>query len=643
MSGMTQDTVVDGRYKIVEKIGTGGMAEVWCAEDLQLGRKVALKLLHGRFAEDQDFVERFRREASAAAGLQHPNVVAVYDRGEWDGTYYIAMEYLEGETLKQLIVREAPLEADRAINLAIQILRAARFAHKRGIVHRDLKPHNVMVDAEDRAKVTDFGIARAGASDMTETGSILGTAQYLSPEQAQGLAVTGQSDLYAIGIILYEMVTGHVPFDGDSAVTIALKQVSEAPVPPSHLNPGVPPALEAIIGRALEKEPEARFADADDFIAALEAARAGTGPIDVGATSAFAPVAPVVVEPDDRPKWWLWGLLTALLVAAAVVAAVLLTQKEQRPVPDVVGADVAAAARRLRNDGFKPVVERVRNEERRDRVIAQDPGPDRRLDVGAEVTLTVSDGPGTRAVPDVEGLTRKAARTRLSRAGFRARERTETSEDVPKGRVIRTSPPIASQLDIGATVTLVISSGPEEVTVPGLVGTDVDDARDQLEALGLRAEVRREESEDEEPGTVLEQDPEEGTTIATGTEVRLVVAEEPESVEIPDVTGRTESEAVSALSAVGLEADIREQVVRRPSQDGEVLSQSPGEGQRIERGRRVSITVGKFEPEDGTGDDGGTRTQPRDDDTGGTDGNTQTQPGTSTGTTTGTALAPEGE
>lgn len=649
MSRLAQDTVVDGRYKIVEKIGTGGMAEVWCAEDLQLGRKVALKLLHGRFSEDEDFIERFRREASAAAGLQHPNVVAVYDRGEWDGTYYIAMEYLEGETLKDLIVREAPLDADRAINLAVQILRAARFAHKRGIVHRDLKPHNVMVDAEDRAKVTDFGIARAGASDMTETGSILGTAQYLSPEQAQGLQTTGQSDLYAIGIILYEMVTGHVPFDGDAAVTIALKQVSEAPVPPTHLNPNVPPALEAIIGRALEKEPAARFADADEFIAALEAARSGTGPIDVGSATAFAPVGsesgvqPVVVAPTDgtRPKWWLWGLLTALLVAAAILAAVLLTQSEQRAAPDVVGADVASAARRLRNDGFKPVVERVRNEQPRDRVIAMDPDPGTRLDVGADVTLTVSDGPGTRAVPDVEGLTRAAARERLRRSGFKARERTESSEDVPKGRVIRTTPPIGSSIDVGETVTLVVSSGPEQVEVPRLVDLDVDDARDQLEQLGLRSEVRREESEDAEPGTVLEQDPEPGTAIAAGTEVTLVVAEEPESVEVPGVVGRTESEAVSALSAVGLEADVKEQTVRRPSQDGQVLSQSPGNGNRLDRGRRVTITIGRFEPEEGTGDDGGTQTTPEDDDEG--TSTTQTTPGTSTDTTTGASAPAEGQ
>src|SRR3954470_8261834 len=216
-------TVVDGRYRVKHRIGSGGMADVYCAVDEQLGRDVALKLLHRRFAEDREFVERFRREASSAAGLQHPNVVGVFDRGEWDGTSYIAMEFLDGRTLKQLIVEEAPLDPIRAIDLTIPILRAARFAHKRGVIHRDLKPHNVMVDAEDRVKVTDFGIARAGASDMTQTGSIMGTAQYLSPEQAQGHAVTPQSDLYSIGICLYEMLTGRLPFDGDSAVTIALK------------------------------------------------------------------------------------------------------------------------------------------------------------------------------------------------------------------------------------------------------------------------------------------------------------------------------------------------------------------------------------------------------------------------------------
>jgi len=233
---LAPDTVVDERYSILSRIGSGGMAEVYCAQDMQLGRRVALKLLHRRFSADPDFVERFRREASAAAGLQHPNVVGVFDRGEWDGTYYIAMEYLEGRSLKDILSSEGPLAPARATDIVVQILRAARFAHQRGVIHRDLKPHNVIVDDEGRAKVTDFGIARAGASDMTETGSIMGTAQYLSPEQAQGHAVSARSDIYAIGILLYELLTGRVPFQGDSPVMIALKQVSGAPVTLSAYN-----------------------------------------------------------------------------------------------------------------------------------------------------------------------------------------------------------------------------------------------------------------------------------------------------------------------------------------------------------------------------------------------------------------------
>ena len=278
--GIARDTVVDERYKVLNRIGSGGMADVYCAEDLQLGRRVALKLLYRRFAEDEEFVERFRREASSAAGLQHPNVVAVYDRGEFDDTYYIAMEFLEGRSLKQVVRQDGALEPDRAIDLVIQILKAARFAHRRGIVHRDIKPHNVIVDDEGRAKVTDFGIARAGASDMTETGSIMGTAQYLSPEQAQGHPVDARSDLYSIGVVLYELLTGRVPFDAESAVTIALKQVSEEPVPPSQLNPAISAQLEDVVTTALQKDPAYRFADADEFIRALEAVRgvaAGTG------------------------------------------------------------------------------------------------------------------------------------------------------------------------------------------------------------------------------------------------------------------------------------------------------------------------------------------------------------------------------
>src|SRR5213082_2795928 len=250
------------------------MADVFLAEDQQLGRKLALKLLHTRFAEDPGFVERFRREAQAAAGLQHPNIVSVYDRGAFDGTYYIAMEYLPGRSLKQLIRQEAPLDPIRAIEITIQILKAARFAHRHGVIHRDLKPHNVIVDDAGLVKVTDFGIARAGASDMTETGSIMGTAQYLSPEQAQGHAVSASSDLYSVAVVLYELLTGRVPFDAEAAVTIALKHVSEAPPAIHALNPTVPSELEQVVMWALNKNASDRPADADEFVAALEQARA---------------------------------------------------------------------------------------------------------------------------------------------------------------------------------------------------------------------------------------------------------------------------------------------------------------------------------------------------------------------------------
>ena len=264
-----QGTVIDGRYEVLSRIGTGGMADVYLARDQLLGRQVAVKLLHHRFAEDQEFVERFRREASSAAGLSHPNVVAIFDRGEWDGTYYIAMEYLPGRSLKAVVREQGPLEPVAAIDIVIQILQAARFAHRRGVIHRDLKPHNVILDEEGRAKVTDFGIARAGASDMTLTGSIMGTAQYLSPEQAQGHAVSAASDIYAVGIVLYELLTGTVPFDGETAVTIALKQVSAAPLAPS-----------AVVSHAPTHPPGAAFTHSPDAAAsdALAPARARGDP-----------------------------------------------------------------------------------------------------------------------------------------------------------------------------------------------------------------------------------------------------------------------------------------------------------------------------------------------------------------------------
>src|SRR4051794_13327159 len=472
MHGIARDTIVDGRYKAEKRLGSGGMAEVWCASDSVLGRRVALKLLGDRFAEDDEFRERFRREAQAAAGLAHPNIVGIFDRGEWDGTPYIAMELVDGRTLKDLVRERGPLPPEMAIALLIQVLRALGYAHRRGIVHRDVKPQNVILDNEGQAKVADFGIARAGASEMTETGTIVGTVQYLSPEQAQGNPVSPRSDLYSAGIVLYELLTGRVPFDAESPVSIALKQISERPVPPSQLRPGIPPALEAVVMRALEKDPARRFASADEFIAALEAARRAP---------AAAPPA-VVREPEpwvdeDEPgsRWWLW-LVLLLVLLAAVGGAYLLTRGKQVEVPDVVGKTATAAADTLHAHNLEVKFNSVVSQKvARDHVIEQAPRGGDSAQEHSTVLLTVSAGRGSAPVPQVQGLSRKAAEDALRTAGFNVKVKKAYSDSVPSGKVISSDPPEGQTLDRGKTVTLTVSKGPQGVAVPSLVGTSQDD------------------------------------------------------------------------------------------------------------------------------------------------------------------------
>ncbi len=618
-------TVVDGRYAIERRIGSGGMADVYLATDLQLGRSVALKLLYRRLAEDPELVERFRREASAAAGLQHQNIVAVYDRGEWDGTYYIAMEYLEGRTLKQLLQERGCLDPDEAIDIATQILRALRFAHRRGVIHRDIKPHNVIVDDDGAATVTDFGIARAGASDMTQTGSIMGTAQYLSPEQAQGHAVSAQSDLYAVGVVLYEMLTGRIPFDGESAVAIALKQVSETPLAPSAHNAAIPPALEQAILRALEKDPAARFADADELIAALEAARGagsrdGTRTTIVGAP-AFAP-APAAAQPpsyghplppsggydDDGPgpRWWLFAV-GALVVVGVLIASLLLLRGDQVIVPKVVGSELAVAQSTLQREGFSVDSVTRASDRPKGEVTGQSPEGGARAAKGSVVTLTVSDGPGTATVPPVDGLSARDARDLLEQAGLRVRVRAGPSDAVPKGRAIGTRPVDGTQVERGTTVTLEVSSGPEQVAVPSVVGRTEDEARALLTAAGLQVGVTRRDDDKADPGTVLSQDPPAGGKVDRGSTVSLVVARQPAEVPVPDVTGLDEATALERLRADGFAVRERTVDVDSEDRDGIVVDQRPPGG-TAKRGSAVRIGIGRFNPppEPGASGDGST-------------------------------------
>jgi serine/threonine-protein kinase len=611
---VAENTIVDGRYRITGRIGAGGMADVWCAHDEHLGRDVALKMLHRRFAQDQEFVERFRREASAAAGLSHPNVVGVYDRGEYDGTYYIAMEFLRGRTLKELIAQDAPLDQVRALDITVQILRAAGFGHRRGVIHRDFKPQNVIVDDEDRVKVTDFGIARAGASEITETGSIMGTAQYLSPEQAQGTVAEEASDLYSIGVMLYEMLTGQLPFDGDSAVAVALRHLTEPPPPVHQLRPDVHPALEAVVNQALAKDPRQRFQDADGFIAALEHVRPQLQSMQPGQDTAdWTAVAAPTSWPEQPPyetmvapagyapapprrqqrRTWPWVVL-ALLLAALVGGALLYAHESGKVgVPGVIGAPADRARTLLEQRGFQVNVDRKASLQPVDQVIAQDPGAGQKAKKGSTVTLTVSDGPPPAVIPDVEGQPLKVALRQLRHAGFQVDINQKSSDTVAKGLVIDTAPPGGSLLGQGQRVAVDVSSGLAKFGVPNVVGLDQDTAEQTLQDKQLVPVIVQQQS-DQPEGTVFAQDPVAGTKLAAGDRVTLTVSKGPATVAVPDVVGLTRGDARGELQSAGFSVQVKTRQSQDPADDDIVLDQRPGHGTQLRKGRTVVLYVGHY-------------------------------------------------
>jgi eukaryotic-like serine/threonine-protein kinase len=604
---LAQDTVVAGRYRLLGRLGSGGMADVWCAVDSMLNRRVALKFLHPRFAQDEQFVERFRREASAAAGLQHPNVVGVFDRGTVDGTHYIAMEYVEGASLKDLIARG--LTVGEAVEIVRQVLAGVKYAHERGIIHRDLKPQNVLVDAEGRARVTDFGIARAGASEITQTGSVLGTAQYLSPEQAQGLPVTAASDIYSIGVMLYETLTRQVPFDADSPVTVALKQVSERPRPPSELNPQVSRALDGVVMRALAKDPANRFGSAEEFRQALDIAEADPSGAGFGDTASYAAVAaaagteppPEPPPPPEERRFFTRGratLLALILLALAGVAIYfLLLNGSSTPrvlVPTVLGQREEKATQELEAAGFKvssiPV---PRANTPAGHVIEQDPPAGSRAPKGSLVRISVSRGLGTAIVPDVAGSKLVAAQKELEDAGFRTEVTRQHSDRVKSGIVIGTMPPSGTRLERKQTVTIQVSSGPKLVEVPSVIGLGKASADVRISDAGLVTNFERQEST-EPAGQVIDQSPDAGSDVRKQSTVTVIVSSGLAKVTVPNVVGESEDQAKADLSSSGLGARVVTQTTTDPKADGQVLSQSPQAGAKLPSGEAVAISVGKF-------------------------------------------------
>jgi eukaryotic-like serine/threonine-protein kinase len=622
MTEVAANTLVDTRYRILNRIGSGGMADVYLAEDTHLGRQVALKVLHRRFAQDQEFVERFRREAKSVAGLSHPNVVGVFDRGDHEGTYYIAMEHLPGRTLKEIVEAEAPLAQERAIDLGEQILQGAGYAHRHGVIHRDFKPHNVIVDQDGRAKVTDFGIARAGASEMTETGSIMGTAQYLSPEQAQGHAVAAASDLYSIGVMLYEMLAGRLPFEGESAVSVALKHLSEPPPPLSQFRPDVHPALEAVVMAALAKDPAQRWQSAEELAQGLEAARSQieAGIDGAEGLAAVAPVAlpapppetipaangdgaapPVAGPPRRRRRRWPWFTLGLLALALAGFLLYLglsgAFAPEKVEVPRVTGQQLVRARAVLEQSGFEVAETRVRSRQPLDQVIDQDPNAGEEAEDGSTVTLEVSNGPGTVRVPSVAKLPQEQAIDDLQDVDLKVTTEPQSSDEVREGFAIRTVPRAGEEVERTTRVTLFVSTGPEQVTVPDVVGLSRESAEARLSAEGFGVGVQEQESEEAE-GEVIAQSPEGSSRVDRGTTVTITVSTGIQQVGVPDVTGLPPREAEGQIRSVGLSSVRIERNVTDPDQDGVVIDQRPGAGVELDPGGQVVIVVGVLLPEE---------------------------------------------
>jgi len=543
--------VFGGRYEVEARLGGGGMAEVWKGRDRVLNRTVAIKTLLPQFAREGGFVDRFRREAQAAARLNHPGIVSVYDSGDGDDPF-IVMQYVEGRTLADFLASGNTLPPGQAAEIAQDIADALAAAHAHGVIHRDIKPANVMVNREGKVLVMDFGIARmiAGPETAPQTSAVMGTASYLSPEQAQGQPVDARTDIYSLGVVLYEMLTGRPPFTGDSPMAIAYKQVNANPPPPSSVNPDVPPALDAVVMRALSKNPANRYQTGQEFAEDLERARTGgevmaTPLLPVGgeATQVISRPQPTSVlpptgeEPGGSKKAWTGALLAilimALLAAGAYLIVTMLTDEgaELVAMPNLVGMERAEAEQRLDELGLTYEVERRRTEEEEPGIVLdQRPDPGNQVDPAATedepVVIVVSQAPRTFTVPNVVGLTEEDASDALEAANLVLGEVTPQNDpNVPEGEIISQSPTAGEEVPRDTPVNVVVSAGPSVVIVEDVTCLTYPNAKALLQGLGLRVQLgdRVPPNPDcpTDPDLIAQQDPPGGSQVDPGTLVVL--------------------------------------------------------------------------------------------------------------------------
>ena len=612
--GSLVGTVVDGRYEVRALLARGGMATVYEAVDLRLDRVVALKVMHAHLADDPDFVSRFEREAKAAARLTHPHVVGVYDQGKADGHVYLAMEYVPGRTLRDVMKQFGPLTPEQALVLLDPILEALDAAHSAGFVHRDIKPENVLISDDGRVKVADFGLARAvETSNASATqGMIIGTVAYLSPEQVERGDADGRSDVYAAGILLYEMITGQVPHSGDSPLSVAYKHVNSDVPAPSIVTASIPTDVDALVITATRRDPGQRYQDAADFLADVRRVRTTlprprpftdardtlvvdasmTQRIAAGARPPQQPAAPIEQRRSRKGRWIALGVIVAVVLAAVggwLVAGSILAPKVV--VPSVTGLSQAVATQAMTTVGLTLEIsgEEFSETAAKDTVISTDPEPGGLVVEGGTVDAVISKGPERYAVPDVTGMSPAAAAEAITAAKLVAGAQSEAFDDtVAAGSVAGTDPEIGTQVKPGTSISILISKGPKPVPVPEIDGKKSAVAQAALTDIGLVPAITEKYSEKVPEGQVIKVTPKPGTVVNSGSTVDLVISKGPPPVEVPSLVDLRRSQAVAILKKLGLVPKI---VAAGFTPLNRVFSQDPPAGTMIPKGSVVTIRI----------------------------------------------------